>query len=224
LEGLHLPGVFVHSNHPGQVDLPLWTVKYELFAYLCFGIVSLLGLLKSRFTAALGCVLFGVALTMTTPIEFFQHSPVGSIIRFGFCFLLGVTFYRFRSSIRVRWPVAVGLLAVALPLAWTPLGPLTWIIAPAYAALAVAARRIPFLTVASNRADISFGLYIYAWPVQQLLVETGWTGGSAWLQAPMALAITAGIAFLSWHFVEKPALSLKRHFRPRPAEALVRAT
>lgn len=222
--GVELPGVFVHSKYPEQVNVPLWTIKYELLAYLGFGIISVLGLLRSRFAAALFCVLFGIALAVTMSLGLFDASPLGSVIRFGFCFLLGVAFYRFRSSITVRWPLAAGLLALALALTWTPLGPLAWIVAPAYAALVLAEQRIPFLTAATNRTDISFGLYIYAWPIQQLLVETGWTGGSAWLLAPMALVIACGLGLLSWHFIEKPALSLKRHFRPRPAESLAPAT
>lgn len=220
LEALHLPGVFVHSNHPGQVDLPLWTIKYELFAYICFGVVSVLGLLRSRFTAVILCVLFGLALMVATVMGVFEHSPLGSIIRFGFCFLLGVTLYRFRARITVRASVAGLLLVLALPLAWTPLGPVAWVVAPAYAALVVASWRMPVVTGFTNRADISFGLYIYAWPIQQTLLEMGWAGHSVWAQAAMALVATGVLATLSWYFVEKPALGLKRHFRRRPVPVL----
>jgi peptidoglycan/LPS O-acetylase OafA/YrhL len=57
--------------------------------------------------------------------------------------------------------------------------------------------------------DFSYGVYIYAFPVQQLLVA--WMGGRVpvLLLAAMALPIVVVLAALSWHLVEKRALSLK---------------
>jgi peptidoglycan/LPS O-acetylase OafA/YrhL len=59
-----------------------------------------------------------------------------------------------------------------------------------------------------HERDYSYGIYIYAFPVQQTLV-------SFWPQMPLltyllsTLAITVALAAASWHFVEKPALKLK---------------
>jgi peptidoglycan/LPS O-acetylase OafA/YrhL len=56
---------------------------------------------------------------------------------------------------------------------------------------------------------MSYGLYIYAFPVQQLLVTWGaqhW-GFSPALIATLVASFT--LAALSWHFVEKPALNFK---------------
>jgi peptidoglycan/LPS O-acetylase OafA/YrhL len=69
-------------------------------------------------------------------------------------------------------------------------------------------RRLPVLR-AARFGDLSYGLYIYGWPVQQgLLYASG--GRLLWWQLfPLALAIAAALAFLSWHLVEQPALRLK---------------
>jgi peptidoglycan/LPS O-acetylase OafA/YrhL len=62
---------------------------------------------------------------------------------------------------------------------------------------------------AARFGDLSYGLYIYGWPVEQTLLYA--SGGKlAWWQLfPLALAITGVIALASWHLVEKPALRRK---------------
>ncbi|WP_226858226.1 acyltransferase family protein [Diaphorobacter aerolatus] len=77
----------------------------------------------------------------------------------------------------------------------------------------------PVLHRAGRFGDFSYGLYIYAFPVQQLVV---WASANQ-LGFPVALAITLmstlTLAALSWHWIEKPALSLKpqRMRLPQPA-------
>ena len=62
--------------------------------------------------------------------------------------------------------------------------------------------------------DISYGTYLYGWPVQKLL---GWWGVSnPWLMFALALPIALGLGYLSCRFVERPAMRLRR---PRPAVA-----
>lgn len=61
--------------------------------------------------------------------------------------------------------------------------------------------------------DLSYGIYIYAWPVKQLLVQsaivTGWFG-----VATAATVIVLALAALSWHLIEKKALTFKGRLVP----------
>jgi peptidoglycan/LPS O-acetylase OafA/YrhL len=61
-----------------------------------------------------------------------------------------------------------------------------------------------------RRVDLSYGIYLYAWPVQQLLI----LAFGAWLNpytlSLAALAGSGGLAYLSWTLVERPFLALKR--------------
>jgi peptidoglycan/LPS O-acetylase OafA/YrhL len=56
---------------------------------------------------------------------------------------------------------------------------------------------------------LSYGLYIYGWPVEAAVVR--FFGGHAlwWEVFAVALPVTLALAFLSWHLVEQPALRLK---------------
>jgi peptidoglycan/LPS O-acetylase OafA/YrhL len=69
--------------------------------------------------------------------------------------------------------------------------------------------------VLALRHDFSFGTYLYGWPVQQALVQLVPAAGALWLLAP-SLAITLGVAALSWFLVERPALSLKVRWGDTP--------
>lgn len=66
--------------------------------------------------------------------------------------------------------------------------------------------RSPRLTL---RSDVSYGTYIYAFPVQQLLASTSLAHLAVVLFAALAASITLVIATLSWFFVEEPALRRK---------------
>jgi peptidoglycan/LPS O-acetylase OafA/YrhL len=74
-------------------------------------------------------------------------------------------------------------------------------------------RRLPAIP-AARFGDLSYGLYIYGWPVEQTLLYA--SGGALlwWQLFPLALLLSAAIAFVSWHLVEKPAL----RFKPRRAK------
>src|SRR5262249_9171866 len=82
--------------------------------------------------------------------------------------------------------------------------------------------RLPALP-AARFGDLSYGLYIYGWPVEQTVLylrpEATW-----WELFFSAYPATAVVAFLSWHLVEKRALRLKpgalaTRVRPAPAVA-----
>lgn len=56
--------------------------------------------------------------------------------------------------------------------------------------------------------DISYGVYIYHMVVINVLVELGVVGGL--LPLATAILLTLAVGYLSWRFIEKPALSLKK--------------
>ena len=78
----------------------------------------------------------------------------------------------------------------------------------AYALLYAGLHPIDPLWKVGTKADISYGLYLYAWPVQILLLWY-FRSISPWLMFIVTVPIAMGLAYLSWYLVEKPALALK---------------
>jgi peptidoglycan/LPS O-acetylase OafA/YrhL len=61
-------------------------------------------------------------------------------------------------------------------------------------------------------------MYLYAWPVQQLLIQAFGPWLNPYTLSLTALAGSGALAWLSWSFVERPFLALKRNSKPAPAQ------
>jgi peptidoglycan/LPS O-acetylase OafA/YrhL len=207
------------AGTPSDVPYPdawngaLWTLFWEASCYVGVLAVGLLGLMKHRATFPLLFVVatVGVLATSYGPVENF-YVVTGS--RFGIMFLAGALIHRYRDAI----PVAPGLMALAgVAIAASASLPDYRVVAAlpvAYLVICLGALgKSPRLRV---RNDLSYGTYIYGFPIQQLLATAG---ASAWgvpAFAVVSIAVTLPVAAASWFLVEKPALRLKGT-RRRPA-------
>ena len=67
--------------------------------------------------------------------------------------------------------------------------------------------------------DLSYGIYVFHFPIIQLFLQLHLFEGS-WISLFVAvLATTFVVALLSWRLIERPALALRRHWLSRPAPA-----
>lgn len=199
---------------PHVWDGVLWTLIFELLCYIVIVVTGVAGLLNRRWpTPVVFALLLSVAAVVSYPVVAVP-TLLQMIARFGLVFAAGVLLHQFQDAIPARWSfvalsagivVAAGLLTpnyrvvAAVPLAY----------AIVVSAALIHKRRWRL------RTDLSYGLYIYAWPVQQLLVICG-----LGLLPPIAFAIVAVIATLpiaavSWFLVEKRALALKSRLQRR---------
>lgn len=62
-------------------------------------------------------------------------------------------------------------------------------------------------TITKYIGDLSYGLYIYGFPVQQTLVYFFRPDANTLIIS--SILVTAVFAYMSWHLIEKPALKLK---------------
>lgn len=209
-ESATLSDVFRESPWPGVVNVSLWTIKYELLAYAGFLAATLFGLLSGK--GRMLILLLGLALALTfVDFDGENQSPLGSVLRFSFSFLLGVVIYRFSNRLVLSPLVLMGLFLVWIALDATILGRTMSIVAFSYLALLVGMLDLGSITRAANANDLSYGVYLYGWPIQQALLPVmGVTAFALPLHIIGAAAIASCFAFLSWRFIEQPALSLKR--------------
>ena len=195
-----LPGVFKENTYPEIVNASLWTLSYEFSCYTALASLGLVwrkawipALLLSAFTLA------SIFLTWISP---------GLFLSFAGYFLGGSLAYIFRSRIPldVRWLVlSIGVVATTLVVGQG--FKLAMYFFGAYAILWISLTPSNKFNVFSRYGDLSFGTYIYAFPIQQTIAP--------WINSPLlnflvAAPIVLVCAAASWHFVEKPALSKKR--------------
>lgn len=200
-----LPGVF--PDNPFRIPLgTVWTLKYEILCYVGVGAAGLL--LRSRLKEACALLVAGLAVAVAALDVVAPDADKGlqTSLRLPLIFAAGAALYLWRDRVMLSWPVLAGVL-VAVAAAWaTPLHQATLFLASAYVVLFLAlAPSHPSLDL---KADLSYGVYLYGWPVQQALRQLFPEASILQLLGP-SLAFSLLIAAISWYVVEKPALALK---------------
>ena len=208
-----LPGVRFVDNPVGlEINGSLWTLRLEFVMYLMVLALGMLRLLTVR--TALLLLAFGVACLRFDMLDEFEKwgwffqvlSGWGWLVGF---FAAGMILYKLRHTRifdgRIAFLALAGL-ALSIPLRQFIL---LFPVFGCYLALWLALNpRLPVIP-AARFGDLSYGLYIYGWPVEEAVM---WLSGgrAAWWQVFLvALPAASALAFLSWHLVERPMLRLK---------------
>ena len=183
-----LPGVFEKNPYAGAINGSLWSLRYEVLMYV---VLASLGFLAKRWGLRLICgavFICFIALWCWGTVAGYTRYPlplpllwrVGlefDGIRFanlGVFFFSGSLLYLYRAAIPMSPFSAAALLAVAVASAGTAWSnAVLWIALP-YAVI-VAAHCLPAPFRVFGKADYSYGIHIYAFPIQQLLSQANWT-------------------------------------------------
>lgn len=211
----NLPGAFRHTPLVGNVNGSIWTLPTEFGMYLLCAGLGLLGLylVRSVFNAFLLTVLMAAAMTKVEALPFINSIWAA---QWALAFLAGMFCYMNRHEIRLSIPFALLLVASTYFIRNPIMGRFYILPALAYATLCFSLHPAVFFKPFTRLGDYSYGLYIYAFPLQQQMVF--YHPGINWIKSiVLTYPIILGVAILSWHLVEKPALRLKKSFeRQRP--------
>jgi len=186
-----LPGVFLSAPVAGVVNGSLWTLRLEFTAYLALAALGAMRWTTPRVLTALALVAaagsIGLhAAGLDARGELFRVAYLAGVN--GFLFLAGAALL----AGRIRPPL------------WMTLAAMIFLVTPAwFLGLPLVVLRLGALDAPRPPADLSYGLYIYSFPLQQWLAE------GRQLTLATSLALTLPFAALSWFLVEKPALRLK---------------
>jgi peptidoglycan/LPS O-acetylase OafA/YrhL len=201
-----LPGVFeTLRNH--AVNGSLWSLPIEARLYLWLAAFGLLSLNQPRrFNPIfIGLIIAGFMLLTGKPL-----SPEKSNLAYcQFFFLTGAFAWINRSHILLAWPLLALVLLIAAGLHGTDYFYIGYSVALSYGTLFLA--YVPKLPVIRHH-DLSYGLYLYGWPSQQLVQtiapSTGAIANTIW-----ATLLAGAFAAASWFLIESPALRMKSRFR-----------
>jgi peptidoglycan/LPS O-acetylase OafA/YrhL len=142
------------------------------------------------------------------------------LCKLGAAFFGAASLYVYRARVPLHWPLAVVSLLVCAALPSSAVQQVCLAFAVPYATVSLAVTPPKHLAGAIAN-DLSYGVYIYAYPVQQYISALSKAENLGWSAAFIASSsVTLLLAWLSWHLVEKPALSHKPR-APKRAEARV---
>ncbi len=203
------------------VNGSLYTLFYEFACYLGIAAMGAAGLLRRRtwpllavagsaWLLALSEVVTGAAITGESDVA-------GIALRFGTLFLAGAVAQRIADRVPLgpAGGVVAVLLVVQAVVVATLVGPgpgeMAYVVvaAPAVAYLVLLAGAHPLLHAVGAERDLSYGLYVYAWPVQILVLLAGAAAWPVLAYGLVSLGLALLLAWASWTWVEAPALRLR---------------
>jgi peptidoglycan/LPS O-acetylase OafA/YrhL len=211
------PPVLPGKPYP-TVNGALYTIAYEFRCYLMVALLGLCGLFRRPAIVLAMAVAFLAALFSPSPFEQMQWprhivALVGQpilIFRLTGIYLVGCCFFLLRERIpfRAAWAIGAAAALVACFLAFPSHGELATVLLGGYLLFYLGQLHLPQLSWMAGVPDISYGIYLYGWPVESLWIW--YHRGSPWIAFFASTLICFGLGWVSWQLVEKPALRWKR--------------
>lgn len=211
----NLPLVFSNNILPNTVNGSLWTLPVEVFMY---GLVMLFGLA--------GALKRSVILTTTMILAIFYFfagnylsinnyiilnaAPLMQFFKLGTFFFLGSTFYVFKDKIPINGYVALLFFIAIVTTIKSSIGAILYTLLTPYLVFYISKLKIPTLANFGKHGDFSYGIYIYAFPVQQSVIYFLGEKISIGFFTLISFSITVVLAIISWKLVEAPALAYVR--------------
>ncbi|MFC7556651.1 acyltransferase family protein [Pseudoroseomonas wenyumeiae] len=196
----------------------MWTLPVEASFYLVLPLIAAFGLLHRWTLLALAvAAVTGYFLASAYGLQWdqqggylFSQVPLFSALKSASFFLIGACFWGFRDRISLSsGAAACSVMLLIIAPAGFAKAPVLFLCLPYlifYCGLALPGK----LHLGKGIGDLSYGAYLYAFPVQQSVVaSTGADIGPTWLTL-IATPITLLLAFASWWLVEKPFLRTRR--------------
>ncbi len=213
LVGASAPGISINGS--------LWSIRPEFLCYLGVAALGCFGLLRRRplvLLATLGCTALyagQILLHLRMPgsrLTWLWCYP-DFWPRLAACYLAGTGFHLYADRVVHSGRLAIlsaAALSAAASLPRLQAFPLLIPYLGGYLLFYLAYLPAGRLKDIARRGDLTYGLYLYAYPIQLLLIHRFGPRLTPTRLSAIAVPLTAAIAALSWYLVERPCLRLKR--------------
>jgi len=198
-----LPGLF-EGNYMSAVNGSLWSMKFEVLFYIMVPfVIWLISKWNKHLSSLLICIgIIAVNLWPNLPIQ-------GMYFCYFFVGMLGLLEFSYFK--RYIWPISAVAVALALTDCWVDvnwINRLLHVFEPfIFAAILLGvAYTCQFLSFFRRLPNVTYGLYLYHFPIIQILISLGLAQYNLWLCFFIALLLTFIMANLSWFGIEKPLM------------------
>lgn len=212
-----LPGVFKTNPYPDAINGSLWSLFYEVFCYS--GVVAIAILYKTQgrrgpwLASALYAAFYIVPLCNAHLARVVDETiTLKHIHDLSLPFFLGMIAYHFRRIVILHVGLFVPLLLTLALLRDSDRFYEALVVATSYGTFLFGFAVDGAIRTYNRLGDFSYGTYIYAFPVQQMIVAS-MPSLSPLLLMTLSFPVTLLFAVTSWHLVERPALTQRTHVR-----------
>lgn len=207
-----LPGVFENNRIPGVANAPLWTLAVEVFAYIFILSLYLIGAFRRRIAIILFLIFIADALMPGRLIFWWLPKDSPDFAYIPFCFAIGGLLAIYKDKLVINFSVVAGFIILSCLLkGWAYY---TYLFYTTMFLAALWFSALPMIINLPNIPDISYGVYLWGWPVQQAIVSM-FPSMNYWASLVSTYVIVCGIAFISWYLIEQPSIDLGRRLAKR---------
>lgn len=204
-----LPGLFWNNVHRHIFNGSLWSLPYEMTCYVTLLAVGLLPFALRWKVLIVSAILVLMLLARplsppAAPLEVIYFLDY-YMVRLGLFFAVGASYQCWSPRVKPLWWVGAIGLAIVWLLPDSASRNLLWILSFSTLLLGIALGASWLPKLPSGMGDWSYGLYLYAFPVQQILAYYGFVNSLGFVGYTIMCTVLALIcAALSWFAVERP--------------------
>jgi len=197
-----------NSAYKLSLNGSLWSLRPESYCYIFIMLIGLGGIFndnKLPFLIITGLLYLVYSLKFVFNINYGPTFLIlSNALKLYTCFIVGALFYMYRERLQFK---AKGLIVITIiALLLLKYGGYN-ILAPILISILCISLFSKFKV--KFKYDVSYGLYIYAFPIEQLVYKLWGTYLNIWGYLVITLLITSVMSFLSFILIEKPFLRLK---------------
>ncbi|MFM4919491.1 acyltransferase family protein [Aeromonas dhakensis] len=196
----NLPGVFITNPHPISVNGSLWTIPYEVYAYALLLSLYFIGALKHKLFNILFLAVIIIESLSSEKILFTWPPSNPEVPLLAACFAFGSILAIYKDSVDVNIHTPLALLLAYYLLIENDYAPYL-----SYASIFLFILYFSSTEIALKlkpNFDISYGIYLWGFPVQQIVSQFFLTKGILFNQC-LSLLVSIILGCLSWHLCEK---------------------
>jgi peptidoglycan/LPS O-acetylase OafA/YrhL len=219
--------VFPGNHYYRILNGSLWTILYEFRCYLIVAVAGMAGLFKRpKLLIGATAMLSAFFTVFSLNKALIDHLPWPSLLyrflgdpsnllRFMTMFFVGGCFFVFKDRIKFTPDLAYFSVCAIIAIRFAKPEHIegAFVMFGGYLLFYFGSKPIASLSCMARIPDLSYGIYLYGWPVESLFIW--YFHPSPWIVFAASTFLCAGLAWLSWTFVEGPALSLKNARRAR---------
>ncbi len=199
-----LPSVFTDNPFGSFVNGSLWTLKFEFFFYIVVAFIGRFKMLNKKYVVFFFTLFLALSLLKI-------NEDIHNLFMLGSYFFGGTLLYIFREQIVLKHYYAIASFALILLASQLGFMNATIAVFGSYLVIYMGFQRKLFFPNFAKYGDFSYGIYIYAFPIQQAIVAALGKTISPFENFIISLPIVIVLSFFSWHLVEKRALRLKNY-------------
>ena len=212
-----LPGVFGSNPYNNAVNGSIWSLSYEFTCYLLLILFGYFHFLKNKWFSLSIYVLAVILISfykseieLSYPTIPFLGINMDKMIEFFILFFSGSFFYLFRNYLTFNWITYSFIISLII---------ITRVFQIPFIFNSIIFSFLIFSLVFSRRinlnkfgkyGDFSYGIYLFAFPIQQIIAQFFTTEFNLLLLILISTLFTFIASFICWNLVEKPTLKLKK--------------